>query len=158
VKKYLVVFYFCLIPFSSWEQFPDVKPEQIITLVFRSNLYGEYEPCGWGGGKLGGLVRRASFLEKLRKDRKNLIVVDSGDLLYSPGYDLLTLPKRDQELTSLKADHFLQTYNLMGYDAFTPGEVDLSWGIAQLKKMNQQAKFAFLLANLQEVKTKKPVF
>lgn len=84
--------------------------------------------------------------------------MDSGDLLYSGGYDIFGLAKRDQDLTALKADLFLQTYNLMAYDAFTPGEVDLSWGIAQLKKMSQKAKFAFLLANLQDLKTKKPVF
>jgi hypothetical protein len=85
-------------------------------------------------------------------------LVDSGDLLYSAGYEIFGLPKRDQELTSLKANLFLRAYNLMRYDAFTPGEVDLSRGIAELKKMSQKAKFAFLLANLQDLKTKNPVF
>ena len=54
--------------------------------------------------------------------------MDSGDLLYPSGYDLFALSQKDKALTSLKADLYLQTYNLMGYDAFTPGEVDLSWG------------------------------
>jgi len=84
--------------------------------------------------------------------------VDSGDLLYPAGYNIFGLAKKDQDLTALKAKLFLQTYNLMGYNAFTPGEVDLSWGITELKKMSQKAKFAFLLANLQDVKTKRPVF
>ncbi len=84
--------------------------------------------------------------------------MDSGDLLYPAGYDLFALPKKDKELTALKADVFLQTYNLMGYDAFTPGEVDLSWGVAELKKMGKKAKFPILLANLQDRKTRKPVF
>ncbi len=85
-------------------------------------------------------------------------MVDSGDLLYSAGYDIFGLAQKDRELTALKAKLFLEAYNLMGYDAFTPGEVDLSWGIAALRKMSQKAKFAFLLANLQDVKAKKPVF
>jgi hypothetical protein len=84
--------------------------------------------------------------------------VDSGDLLYSAGYDIFGLAKKDQELTALKADLFLRTYNLMKYDAFTPGEVDLSWGVTELKKMGKKAKFSILLANLQDLKTKKPVF
>ena len=46
MKRYLWPFLLCLIPFSSWGQAPEVKPEQIITLAFSSNLYGEYEPCG----------------------------------------------------------------------------------------------------------------
>ena len=85
-------------------------------------------------------------------------MVDSGDLLYSAGYDLYAVSRIDMEITALKADLFLQTYNLMGYDAFTPGEVDLSWGVAELKKMGKKAKFSILLANLQDLKTKKPVF
>ena len=46
MKKYFAFCFFCLVPFASWGQPPEVKPEQIITLVFSSNLYGEYEPCG----------------------------------------------------------------------------------------------------------------
>lgn len=85
-------------------------------------------------------------------------MVDSGDLLYSAGYDIFSLRQKDQELTGLKANLFLQTYNLMGYAAFTPGEVDLSWGVTELKKMEKKAKFSILLANLQDLKTKKPAF
>jgi hypothetical protein len=55
-------------------------------------------------------------------------------------------------------DLFIKTYNLMGYDSLTPGEIDLSWGIAELKKISKQAKFTFLLANLLERQTQKPVF
>ncbi len=84
--------------------------------------------------------------------------MDAGDLLYSAGYDIFGLAKKDRELTALKADLFLQTYNLMGYDAVTPGEVDLSWGVGELKKMGKKSKFSILLANLQDRKTKKPVF
>ncbi len=97
-------------------------------------------------------------MEGLRKERKNVILVDSGDLLYSAGYRINELSEKNKEITDLKADLFAQTYNLMKYDIFTPGEVDLSWGIPNLKKMSQKAKFTFLLANLQEIKTKKPVF
>jgi len=46
MKKYLAVLFLCMIPLLSWGQPLEVKPEQIITLVFSSNLYGEYEPCG----------------------------------------------------------------------------------------------------------------
>jgi hypothetical protein len=46
----------------------------------------------------------------------------------------------------------------MGYDSFTPGEIDLSWGVVELKKISQQAKFTFLLSNLLDEETKKPVF
>ena len=46
----------------------------------------------------------------------------------------------------------------MGYDAFTPGELDLSFGVGDLIKMSQQANFPFLAANLINVKSSEPVF
>ncbi len=84
--------------------------------------------------------------------------MDSGDLLYPSGFDHFALAQKERDLAVLKGDLYLQTYNLMGYDAFTPGEVDLSRGVAELKKMSQKAKFAFLLANLQDLQAQKPVF
>ncbi len=84
--------------------------------------------------------------------------MDSGDLLYPSGFDHFALAQKERDLAVLKGDLYLQTYNLMGYDAYTPGEVDLSRGVAELKKMSRKAKFAFLLANLQDLQAQKPVF
>jgi len=61
-------------------------------------------------------------------------------------------------MDELKADLFMKTYNLMGYDAFTPGELDLFFGVGNLVQMSQQANFPFLAANLLNSETKKPVF
>ena len=52
----------------------------------------------------------------------------------------------------------MRSYNLMGYDAFVPGEIDLSLGVEELKKIGKQAKFSILVANLFDKKTKKSVF
>jgi len=46
MKKILLALLFCSFPTLVWGQPPGVKPEQIIMLVFSSNVYGEYEPCG----------------------------------------------------------------------------------------------------------------
>ena len=41
MKKYFLIFFLCLVPFSTWGQPPEVKPEQIITLVFQlERLWG----------------------------------------------------------------------------------------------------------------------
>ena len=61
-------------------------------------------------------------------------------------------------MTSLMMDLFIKSYNLMGYDSFTPGEIDLSWGVAGLKEIGKTARFSFLLSNLLDKKTKEPVF
>ena len=85
----------------------------------------------------------------------SLILVDTGDLLFSR--DSVQLPTARQ-IGNLKADLYMKSYNLMDYDAFTPGELDLSFGVGDLIKMSQQAKFPFLAANLINVKSNEPVF
>lgn len=85
-------------------------------------------------------------------------MLDSGDLFSPPGYNLYALPEKDKKLTALLIDLFMQTYNLMKYDAFTPGEIDLSLGIGELQRISKKANFPFLLTNLWDRKTKKPVF
>jgi len=97
-------------------------------------------------------------MEILRRQKKNIILVDSGDLFFPPG-PITELPAgKEKELIDLKMGLYLKAYNLMGYDAFTPGEVDLSLGIDKLKRISKQAKFSFLLANLLERRAQKPVF
>jgi len=46
MKRYLVFFFLCLIPFSSWGQTYSPKPEEVVTLIISSNISGEIEPCG----------------------------------------------------------------------------------------------------------------
>lgn len=75
-----------------------------------------------------------------------------------PGYNLYALPEKDKKLKALLIDLFMQTYNLMGYDAFTPGEIDLSLGINELQRISKKANFPFLLTNLLDKKTKKSAF
>lgn len=52
----------------------------------------------------------------------------------------------------------MKTYNLMGYDAFTPGELDLAYGMDRLIQLSHQAQFPFLAANLIDSRSRKPVF
>jgi hypothetical protein len=63
-----------------------------------------------------------------------------------------------KQIGNIKADLYMKAYNLMGYDALTPGELDLSLGIGELVKMSQQANFPFLAANLLDGKSNEPVF
>ncbi len=59
---------------------------------------------------------------------------------------------------SLKAAVYMKAYNMMGYDAFTPGDLDFSLGIDGIIKMSQQAGFPFLAANLLDGQSNEPIF
>ncbi len=81
--------------------------------------------------------------------------MDTGDLLFSR--DSLRNPNA-KTIGNLKADVYMKAYNMMGYDAFTPGELDLSLGLDDLIKMSQQANFPFLAANLLNSQSNEPIF
>jgi hypothetical protein len=81
--------------------------------------------------------------------------VDAGNMIFSP---VSLKDPNALKLGAVKADLFIQAYNLMEYDAFIPGELDLALGVKKLISLRQQARFPFLLANLLDSKTRKPVF
>lgn len=85
----------------------------------------------------------------------NVILVDTGDLLFSRD-SVQNVNAR--QIGNLKAGLYMKAYNLMGYDAFTPGELDLALGLDELIKMSQQANFPFLAANLVNGRSNEPVF
>lgn len=81
--------------------------------------------------------------------------MDTGDLLSSRP----PAPNTNQKkIGGLKSELYMKTYNFMGYDAFTPGEIDLAFGLDNLVKMSKQANFPFLAANLMSVRTRNPLF
>jgi hypothetical protein len=46
----------------------------------------------------------------------------------------------------------------MGYNAFTPGELDFAFGVEDILRLRRQANFPFLLANLIHASSSEPVF
>jgi 2',3'-cyclic-nucleotide 2'-phosphodiesterase (5'-nucleotidase family) len=84
--------------------------------------------------------------------------VDSGDLFFPPGSTPQSLAGKEREIFDPKIDLYIKAYNEMKYDGFTPGDTDLSLGVQELLKRSRQAQFPFLLANLMDRQSKKPVF
>jgi len=51
-----------------------------ITLIYTSNTLGEVESCGCPeAGDAGGLGRRSYYIDTVRKEAKNLLILDGGD-------------------------------------------------------------------------------
>ncbi|MDO4571371.1 MAG: multiheme c-type cytochrome [Planctomycetia bacterium] len=97
--------------FVGWE-----KP--LVTLVLTGRLNGYMEPCGCAGLErmMGGLSRRAVFLEQLHQKGWNPLTLDVGGI--SPGYTV------QAQLKFLSAVNMLREMN---YDAITFGNIDLNF-------------------------------
>lgn len=87
-----------------------------LTIVYTSNTNGIIENCGCPGNPLGGLDKRQSIFQKLMNDNKNILFLDSGDMLSSIGF--------------AEKDRFvIKAYELMPYDAIGLGDQEFSNGI-----------------------------
>ncbi|ROR32623.1 multiheme c-type cytochrome [Inmirania thermothiophila] len=88
------------------------------TLIYSGNLDGELEPCGCTAeGDLGGLLRRATVIGRLRREAPGLFLVSSGGLFNPAG--------ATDRITSA---YILEGLARLGYDAVGLQWKDLAYG------------------------------
>ncbi|MBN2183939.1 MAG: bifunctional metallophosphatase/5'-nucleotidase [Candidatus Krumholzibacteriota bacterium] len=130
------------------------KPEKIptgptteLTILFSSDLLGKVRSCGCTLEEVGGLGRRTSYADHVRKSTENLLIVDAGDAF---SLDLSYL-KSEAELT-------FESFNIMGLDVFTPGELDFIFGLQFLQTLAENSSFDIVSANMVFTDTGEPLF
>lgn len=90
--------------------------DKALTLIYSGNLDGELEPCGCSAeGDFGGIRRRGTVLDHLRREQPGAFVVSAGGLL--SGF------AANGRLTN---EYILKGFALLGYDA-----IGLQWGDLQ---------------------------
>jgi 2',3'-cyclic-nucleotide 2'-phosphodiesterase/3'-nucleotidase len=102
----------------------------------------------------GGLARVAAAVDSLRRRYPGqVIVVDAGDLLEgSP------LAEYHRRVGPPDPDPLIESMNLVGYDAATPGDQDLEAGVSQLREAVGGAAFPWVSANLRLEPAGTPAF
>jgi hypothetical protein len=95
-----------------------LSTDYTFSLVYTGGLMGELEPCGCAEETdLGGIRRRATMLDALRRDRPDLILVSAGGLIASNTW-------QDQ----IKAKYILRAFGVMGYDSIGVQWRDRAYG------------------------------
>jgi 2',3'-cyclic-nucleotide 2'-phosphodiesterase (5'-nucleotidase family) len=94
-----------------------------LLVVYTGNLLAELKPCGCAKEEdQGGIERRMQYLNDLRKDKPDLLLVDTGDHFKEP-----------TRQGKLKAETLMTATEKMSYDAVALGERDLVYGSKFLK-------------------------
>lgn len=110
---------------------------QGIVILHTNDTHSNIEPATSGrNAGLGGFQRRANYIDKLRSEFKEILVLDAGD--YNQGTPYFTLFKGAAEI---------ELYNSMGYDAVALGNHELDNGQKQLAERLKNAKYPTLCAN-----------
>ena len=86
---------------------------------------------------VGGLAARATILQRIKGQSKNVLVLDAGDI---------NTGKPESNLFKARPD--IKGFNYIGYDAMAIGNHEFDNGQDVLKKQMQWADFPFLSANI----------
>ena len=110
-----------------------------LTILYTNDTHSRIEPFPVNSRQfagLGGIARRASLIEKVRQTRKNVLLLDAGDIFHgTPWFDVFG------------GSVDLRLMTRMGYDAAAVGNHEFDRGTDGFAEAAQKAGFPFLAAN-----------
>lgn len=106
----------------------------ILTLFHSSDTHSCIDPDSKSG--LGGYVRRATFMEQVRKENPHALMVDCGD--FSQGSLYYNLFKGEAEIALM---------NAVGYDVVTVGNHEFDFGLDNMARIFAMAEFPVISSN-----------
>jgi len=110
-----------------------------ITILHTNDVHSHIDPFPDNDPKfagLGGVVRRAALIKKIRSEEKNVLLLDAGDIFQGTPYFNMYGGELEFKLMSM-----------MGYDASTIGNHDFDNGLDGLVKQLPHANFPFINCN-----------
>lgn len=110
-----------------------------ITILHTNDVHSHIDPFGPDDGRnanKGGVARRASLIENIRKENPNTLLLDAGDIFQGTPYFNYYGGELEFKLMSM-----------LKYDAATIGNHDFDNGIDGLYAQFPHAKFDFISAN-----------
>lgn len=113
--------------------------EKKITILHTNDQHSRIEPFDASYTKnpnQGGFARRATLIEKIRQEEKNVLLLDCGDIFQGTPYFNLFGGELEFKLMSI-----------MKYDAATMGNHDFDNGLEGFSKALPNAKFPFICSN-----------
>ena len=124
-KTYIILFFILISSLG----FSKVVKEKSVTFIVTGNVRNEFNLCGWKSNKMGGLSRKLAYINTLKNNNVNPIILDAGGALFAhPQYSVLNLPS-----VQYKAKAFLEGMENIGCNAFNIGDYDLAAGYDFLK-------------------------
>ena len=110
-----------------------------LTILHTNDMHSRIDPFpndGRSNGGLGGMAQRATLIKQIRQQKKNILLLDSGDIFQGTPYF---------NFFGGELEYKLMTQ--MQYDAATLGNHDFDNGLAGLERQLPHAGFPLLSAN-----------
>ena len=135
--------FFGLAPAQPTPSPPAGKPVGDLTVIFTGDTNGFLEHCGCKVNQSGGVARRATVLERLRRAYPGSPLVDLGNAFTKPESpsELDYLSRQEQRL-------YLETMAAMRYDAASIGTNELLFGTGWFRTATRDLGVPYLGSNL----------
>lgn len=116
---------------------------QDLVILHTNDVHSNIEPLSSGrNAGFGGFQRRANYIESIRKEHPNVLLLDAGD--FNQGTPYYTLFKGNMEV---------MLYNAMGYEVVCLGNHEFDDGQEALATRLKEAEFKIICANFDFSKT-----
>lgn len=110
-----------------------------LIILQTSDVHSRIEPVNQKGNRNfneGGFVRRATFLDQFRKEHKNVLLFDCGDISQgTPYYNMF------------QGEVEVKLMNVMKYDAMTIGNHEFDFDVDNMARLFKMADFPVVCAN-----------
>jgi 2',3'-cyclic-nucleotide 2'-phosphodiesterase/3'-nucleotidase len=115
-----------------------------VTILATTDLHGNINPIDYYSNKpdARGLAKAATIIKEARKERPDLLLLDSGDTIQGT-----PLVYYHNKKNNGPPDPMMLSMNALKYDAMTVGNHEYNFGLPVLQKARGEAKFPWLSAN-----------
>lgn len=88
-----------------------------LTVLYTSQAFGQVRSCNCTKLRYGGYGRQAAYVDQVRKETPDVLIVEGGDLVSG------TCTPQEK----LKSEVAMKSLQMIGYAAFVPGESDIRY-------------------------------
>src|SRR5205085_5427063 len=119
-----------------------------ITLLATTDLHGNIYPYDYFQAKPAprGLAKIATLIAAARTENPNSLLIDCGDTIQGTPLEYVHQTQVRNGQTE-RADPMMLSMNLLGYDAMVLGNHEFNYGLKNLVRAREAAKFPWISAN-----------
>jgi hypothetical protein len=112
-------------------------PAGSLTVLFAHDNQGVLSSCGCPTNPSGGFAKRQTIVDKYRRVRPDVVVVDAGDMF----------PDRPN---AVKVKYLTTALGLAKYDAIAMGDQEFGMGLEELRSLASEHKLPLICANVRD--------
>lgn len=122
-----------------WDMLLEDEELSHLTILHTNDMHSRVDPFPMDGGRnqgMGGVVKRAAQISKIREEREHVLLLDAGDVFQGTPY-----------FNFFHGEVEVKAMSKMGYDLCTIGNHDFDGGIENLAHQLGKASFQMINSN-----------